>query len=43
MQPTIQGLAEDVMYVYQGDIPMYVGDASYQWSCEYSGLTSYYD
>ena len=34
---------EDVIYVSQGGIPMSVGDAAYQWSCEDPGLTSRYD
>ena len=29
----MKGFVEDVMYVYQGKIPMPVGDAKYQWSC----------
>ena len=43
MCPTVQGLVEDVMYVSQGKIPIYEGGATYQWSCEESGLTSWSD
>ena len=33
MIPTMQGLVEDVMYVYQGEIPMSGVDDVYQWMC----------
>ena len=33
MMSTMQVLVEDSMYVYRGNIPMYVGDDVYQWSC----------
>ena len=43
MLPTIHVLVKDAMYVSRGEIPMYVGDAEYQWIYEDSGLTSQYD
>ena len=47
MLPTMQGLVEDVMYVYQGGIPMSVGYDTYKWVCAWSlslphGLISQY-
>ena len=40
MLPIIQLLVDDTMYVYQGYIPMSVGNANYQWSYEYPCITS---
>ena len=33
MLPTMQGLVEDEMYVYQAGIKIYGEDADYQWIC----------
>ena len=40
MLKTMQVFVEDVMYVYQGEIPISGGHAAYQWSCEEPGITS---
>ena len=33
MLSNTQRLVEDVMYLYQGGMPMYVVDYAYQWIC----------
>ena len=48
MLPTMQGLVKDAVYVSQGKIPMYVGDAAYRWSCVWHlslphGMINYYE
>ena len=35
LYPTMQVLVEDAMYVSQGNIPMYGGDAEYKWICDW--------
>ena len=41
--PTMQVLVEDVVYVSQCGIPMYVWDALYLWICDDPGLISWSD
>ena len=33
MMPSMQGLVEDAIYVSQVKIPIFGGDAAYQWIC----------
>ena len=41
MMPTVQGLVEDAMCIYQGGMPMYGGDAAYKWHCAWILILPY--